>query len=1732
MGERIRYGLLFLLFVCGFIEARSQCVGLPPVASLGSNKFPVGLCSPVNANVTYSVTFTSPVYEGKLELVYDWGDGSAPEIISLQAGQSTYNTARNHQFPSDSDCEYEVTITMKLNGVPCTTTRQTQKISSWRTDAFNGGAIGLVSPITQTTSHLVCEGTDIDVVLNDLSEFNCNATYVQRPPNAIESPNIENRWQQIVYNTQSGRKIPNVKVNGVALTGDGGVDIHTHYQDPRGIHYMASPVILNDPRRRPSLRITAEGGFEPAHPKAGDVFYVTLRYWNFCNPYDDPAIPGPPKDRINGDHPPVESLTVIKIQAAPAAPTATNQAVCSGTTPLAFSVSGSPSGSTIKWYAHNEQTGKAGALLSSGATNTFPITSHPQWKNNTTPGTYKLWASYEPKIAGASSCESPKILITRTINEPLTVGNPVTAVPSAICNNSSLTITLPEASTETNGGTTAYSWAGSNGVTVTSTTTHSATVNVAIVNFGTALYVDRTVTVTRKYKQSPDCGKSKAFTIRVYKNVAGGSLSSSADVCETAEITPITLSGYTGTIVRWEVKKDENDFTPHPTTTETFSPGHLSPGKYTFRALIANGPCQEAYSKEEDVVVFPKPTVAVFAGNDQFICTSLSSVALGASDPSPGTGTWTYISSVPSKLPAPTFSTNTHDPNTLISIKAEHAGAYTLRWTVTNGTCLLYDDVVIDFGTDPTVPNAGADQKRCADTTTLEGNIPEKGLGLWSIVSGPGNCQGNDCPLRIEKPSSPHSQVTLNDHSAYGTYTLRWTISSGGNNCFIKHDDVSITFDKPATLTATDITDVCLDANNLSPIPLQGIVEGASTAVWSLSAGFGKVSTSTEIRDNNKTVVEAFYRPSYEDYTSGKTIEVKLKATHASSNVCQDISQVVKIVTDRKPVAHAGSDIMNICSDTVKLQAQTPLYGARGYWRTSEAGVTFDNPASPHTVVRNLPAAPSKTSVEWVVISANGQCVSEPSYITLQRVPPPAAKNVTAMSCADTQLPNSTTTLSLQDYENQITNLPPSERIVSWYNLTGSLLTPVVNSNTAQRHIADHQQYVARVRDVKTNCYSDAVLTVAVRALPRTTDTLVQVCEDIPGTREAQNVDLNNQQYISAVSKASDVSITWYYSSADAASASSPITSLVAVKNRKRFYARITSQEEGQHCWAIAQLELLVNARPAQTAISGREAICLSQDKQSQMPVEIYQVTPTSGATYHWDIPHGNNGFTVFSGGKETDFFVMLQFHKAHTDTIGLRVELNGCSSDLLEKVIRASDAAPVPVIKGPDVVCENDYAVIFEVESAATSAYVWDIRRARDQSTGGASLHVGNPASQVKIDFQNEDILVTVHETNAGCSSIGSSTKLVRVNHRPRFTTTIDPSITAISGFGTIRTTVSSGTPPYTYSLLPGNTTNNNGVFSNLKNGNYQVQVTSSNGCSAVSEAIIIENARAIEDHTPLKLAFNATPKVSCLPADIRVVNTSTGANVYLWRLYEKDKIVSSSNDENPTFRIIKPGIYSLKLEAGSSYSNARDSLTLYGIEVLDAPVASFKVRNPAYSGSVLPIANYSERTTLYTWDFGDGNIAYEAQPQHVYKQPGEYRIVLTTSNNYGERDVWGDGSSHPVVCTDTLSQQVVIKEADIIHIPNAFTPDASGPSRGMDNGGGFNDIFLPVVKNVIDFHMLIYDRWGTLLYESKDQRIGWDGYNKEGRLMPTGVYVYKLIVKHENGEQTIKLGDVTLIK
>ncbi|MGB3008585.1 MAG: gliding motility-associated C-terminal domain-containing protein, partial [Chitinophagaceae bacterium] len=58
-----------------------------------------------------------------------------------------------------------------------------------------------------------------------------------------------------------------------------------------------------------------------------------------------------------------------------------------------------------------------------------------------------------------------------------------------------------------------------------------------------------------------------------------------------------------------------------------------------------------------------------------------------------------------------------------------------------------------------------------------------------------------------------------------------------------------------------------------------------------------------------------------------------------------------------------------------------------------------------------------------------------------------------------------------------------------------------------------------------------------------------------------------------------------------------------------------------------------------------------------------------------------------------------------------------------------------------------------------------------------------------------------------------------------------------------------------------------------------------------------------------------------------------------------------------------------------------------------------------------------------------------------------------------------------------------------------------------------------------------IIWNRWGQKVFETNNQKIGWDGKLK-GMLQPMDVYAYTLNIEFFDGTKTTKKGDITLIR
>jgi len=99
--------------------------------------------------------------------------------------------------------------------------------------------------------------------------------------------------------------------------------------------------------------------------------------------------------------------------------------------------------------------------------------------------------------------------------------------------------------------------------------------------------------------------------------------------------------------------------------------------------------------------------------------------------------------------------------------------------------------------------------------------------------------------------------------------------------------------------------------------------------------------------------------------------------------------------------------------------------------------------------------------------------------------------------------------------------------------------------------------------------------------------------------------------------------------------------------------------------------------------------------------------------------------------------------------------------------------------------------------------------------------------------------------------------------------------------------------------------------------------------------------------------------------------------------------------------------------------------------------------------------------------------------------------------------------------------SDQLTIFVTSNIYAPNAFTP----------NGDGKNELFFLKTYNIVDFNLLIFNRWGELLFQTNDKTQGWNGYYK-GSLSKNDLYIWKVRYTSTTGERGSQTGTVTLVR
>jgi len=141
------------------------------------------------------------------------------------------------------------------------------------------------------------------------------------------------------------------------------------------------------------------------------------------------------------------------------------------------------------------------------------------------------------------------------------------------------------------------------------------------------------------------------------------------------------------------------------------------------------------------------------------------------------------------------------------------------------------------------------------------------------------------------------------------------------------------------------------------------------------------------------------------------------------------------------------------------------------------------------------------------------------------------------------------------------------------------------------------------------------------------------------------------------------------------------------------------------------------------------------------------------------------------------------------------------------------------------------------------------------------------------------------------------------------------------------------------------------------------------------------------------------------------------------------------------------------------------------------------------------------------YEWLPHDGlDNPFVAAPNAVAEKNITYTIVART----------------PIGCLATDKIKILVYKGPDIYVPKAFTP----------NRDGLNDVLRAIPVGISKFrYFRIYDRWGSMIFNTVDPLTGWDGRIK-GTEQPTATYIWMAEGVDYRGNVVQRRGSVIIIK
>jgi len=524
----------------------------------------------------------------------------------------------------------------------------------------------------------------------------------------------------------------------------------------------------------------------------------------------------------------------------------------------------------------------------------------------------------------------------------------------------------------------------------------------------------------------------------------------------------------------------------------------------------------------------------------------------------------------------------------------------------------------------------------------------------------------------------------------------------------------------------------------------------------------------------------------------------------------------------------------------------------------------------------------------------------------------------------------------------------------------------------------------------------------------------------------------------------------------------------------------VTQIGPGNNCESLDSLELFVSLNNVNTPTTsnGNPVFCLLDG----VLVDDLNVNGTN-LLYFYD-----NGSTI-SPVNTSDVLQSGNYYIIEIDPL-----TNCQSGDSLMINVGLNDPLPPSTLNANQFFCETENAVINDLEISGTNINWYDSN--------------GNPLINTTILVDNTTYFATQTTGTPLCES---------------------------SAFLELTASIESVSPPSATNLIQSFCENENATLQDLMvNGNSLTWYDAATNGNALNPSTTLVNGQSyfvsqtingcesialleiqVIIQTEIDGGFTASEIIGCAPLNI-ILTANTVLNdpsvQYTWL------IDGVQVNNNPVFNFIfeNEGCYDLQLDINSDDFCFSSVETMDYICVYPEPVSSFTA-NPNTLTSPTQQVNFINQSTnasQFYWNFGDGNYSTQTNPNLGITITNESIEVFLTA-------ISAEG------CESISSLILTLNESYDLYVPNTFTPDAD------EHNQTWGPVFIQGFDKY-NFQLLVFNRWGEIVWESLDADARWDGtYTANQYKCPDGIYTWKILYKQKDTDEKItRTGHVTIMR